>query len=522
MNYVDIAIIVLLVLAFFLGFIGKLSHKITHLVMLALSLALAFILGTVLADSGLADKIISWFKLESYVEMMKEASPQFLVLFGGIKRFILFFAFSLVLFLIFGFFGIIINHALFKSKKKQVQEGEKKKFKNTALFGGQIISVVWMAVLLLFFLTPVAAFRGPAKTAVTMNYSEDHTPTTVDKVFDQVDGSKMLAFTDKILEKKVIPFMSYSKTDSEGKVHTYYLNEDANGVDRLLGILKNFKSKRVNLSGLSLEDKESISKALDALGEALTEVDAMREEYGDDTTVTIIIGDLVKYVFSDVAEEAKPQLLKSLMNGGSEYLEGFDYYKDPYKDKVPSVLVQVLVDKTKSSDSSMADLLKYVDVHNYTFEELKANILSLPDLLNLFTSKTVKTEQEVKSALTASPLCKQVLKRVMEKYYGVGSINFDNLDFDKEALAISTVLNYANASDTSVIDAVAFAHSLGESDILPALIDYYNGANPDSKIEIKVDTVKYAAINAALATELAAGSLTTKQYETYRNIFKAE
>ena len=255
MNYVDIAIIVLLVLAFFLGFIGKLSHKITHLVMLALSLALAFILGTVLADSGLADKIISWFKLESYVEMMKEASPQFLVLFGGIKRFILFFAFSLVLFLIFGFFGIIINHALFKSKKKQVQEGEKKKFKNTALFGGQIISVVWMAALLLFFLTPVAAFRGPAKTAVTMNYSEDHTPTTVDKVFDQVDGSKMLAFTDKILEKKVIPFMSYSKTDSEGKVHTYYLNEDANGVDRLLGILKNFKSKKVNLSGLSLEDK---------------------------------------------------------------------------------------------------------------------------------------------------------------------------------------------------------------------------------------------------------------------------
>ena len=44
----------------------------------------------------------------------------------------------------------------------------------------------------------------------------------------------------------------------------------------------------------------------------------------------------------------------------------------------------------------------------------------------------------------------------------------------------------------------------------------------NSKIEIKVDTVKYAAINAALATELAAGTLTTKQYETYRSIFKAE
>ena len=521
MNYVDIAIIVLLVLAFFFGFIGKLSHKITHLVMLALSLALAFILGTVLADSGLAEKIISWLKLESYIEMLKEASPQFLVLFGGIKRFVLFFAFSLVLFLIFGFFGLIINHALFKSKKKATQEGEQKKFKNTAIFGGQIISVVWMAVLLLFFLAPVTAFRAPAKTAVTMNYSEDHTPTTVDKILDQVEGSKMLDLTEKALEKRLVPFMSYSKQDSEGKAHTYYFIDDAKGADKMLVILKNFKAKHVNLSGLSIENKESLSQALDALEEALTDLDSMREELGDDTTITIILGDIVKYVFSDVEDDAKPALLKSLMNGGSEYLEGFDYYKDAYKDKIPSVLVQVLIDKTKADNSSnMKDLLKYVDVHNFTFAELKANILSLPDLLNLFTTKTVKTQAEVKAVLTASPLCKQVLKGIMESYYGAGS-SFVDIDYDKESLAISTVLNYANSEDNSLLDAVALSEALGESDILPALIDYYNGANPDNPIQIKVDPAKYAAVNAALAAELAAGHLTTQQYETYRDIFKA-
>ena len=100
MNYVDIVIIVLLVLAFFIGFIGKLFHKITHLVMLVLSLALAYVLAAIFQTSGLAEKVISWFKLEQYVDMMNSASPQFMILFGGIKRYVLFFAFSLILFFV--------------------------------------------------------------------------------------------------------------------------------------------------------------------------------------------------------------------------------------------------------------------------------------------------------------------------------------------------------------------------------------------------------------------------------------
>nr|MCR5741992.1 hypothetical protein [Gammaproteobacteria bacterium] len=159
-----------------------------------------------------------------------------------------------------------------------------------------------------------------------------------------------------------------------------------------------------------------------------------------------------------------------------------------------------------------------VDVSSYNYEKLSSELVKMPELIKIFSSASNLSASEIKSALTSTDIAKQVVSGLLSDYTD-GSITEENLDYDKESSAIANALNYSNSSDDSLeLSAIpTLIDSLCESDLLPAILDFYS--NNGSAVTIKVSLIKKTTIDGLFDTKVLNGELSQKVANTYKAMF---
>ncbi len=509
MNYIDIAIIGLLVLSLLFGLIGKLHKKIRFLIGTLISLPLAYLLSGLFAKADWLNDLIAQLLEKANISDFVEKSESLQLIFSSTVRFVLFYVLFLLLALIFVPIILAILSAIIVPKKKKANS---KFFNRKAVISFGLIQLVTSAIILAYFVLPVALAK-PALKNFDENRAEIGVSFDTSKINDLVENSLFLNLEEKALSKNAVPFLGYKEGEGEN-VQKYSYYDDFNDIAIIVGEIPTIKNiaSSLNLS-MDLNSSSAIEEKMNSFGVILGSIDDLRNSLSDNSKIKSALAEILEYY---IIEEPKTNSSLSFLQNAGDYLDSFDFVNDSYKDKLLPIIVQSYIDSIEG-DNKFA---MYIDVTEYNFNQLKTQLAKLPELVKIFGSKENVSKEEIKSVLTTSDLSAQVVSGLLNDYYTDHSITSATLDYDKEADALSLVLNYTNSDDNSSLDQIVLVNSLSESDLLPAILDFYTRTN--TPLTIKVDTLKYTAIKILLDAKKANNELTTQQYNTYLAMFVEE
>lgn len=499
MNIIDIAFIVILVLFLLIGFFGKLVRQLIHLIMVLAAIPVGYLLSGALINTTLGAKIIEWISNIELIKSLVENSPSLESFITGSSRMVLFYALGIVLMILFSIIGEIIFACLKKNKSAGLKG---------VLALGLVKALSTLTVLVFVVLMPISIGRKALNEA--SNSDGIPMPKVVGTINTQVQSSKFVDTAVVLLDKDKVPFIKYKVIEDDKEVE-YNFYTDLNDLSQLIpfaGDLKNLGSS-LNLN-MDVNDSTQIEESLDKIGEVLDRIDTLRSELGSDGHTKKIIAEIVEYFLTEYPKENES--VKFLLNT-EPYLEGFDYQNDGYKDKLVSVVLQAYIDSLEATNP----FVKFVNVSTYTFAELKTEAVKLPDLMKIFKNQSNMTESEIANLLSTSKISKQVVTGLLDEYYTDDSVNEDSLNYNNEAKAISMSLAYANSDDNSLLDTALLVNALGDSDLLPAIIDFYN--KNEEPIVINVTLVQKTALELGIDANT---NMTSQQKATYKTLFVVE
>ena len=483
MNIFDIIFLAVVVLFLIFGLFGRLTGKILSLIFTIVSLPLSWILSSLLATFGLDKTIINKLVESDVIKKIMDAVPSMESFLSGSSRVVLFYLVGIIMFILFGLLASIINKAAKDSKL----------YKTKAIISLGLINAITGLIVMGFISMPLSLSKNLVNTVYTeMKDDENAKPNTV-KILGFIDSNNetsiLIKSETKLLEKGLVPFTTYKDGDKKYSVYTN-LNDFAIIYPKIGEISS--KAKAIN-TDVDINDSDALGKMVDDFGALLDSVDETRAELQDDSHIKVIVADTVEYLFTSLGDDMEKF---SFLKNAKKYLNGFDYLNASYKEKLPSVIIQ-----------------SYID-------DLKNEITEIPSLVKVFKSQTYLSKNDVKHALTSSTIAKQIVAGLLDDYYTDDSINESNLDYDKESFAISIVLNYSNSEDNTLLDTAAMIEAITESDLLAAVLDFYQ--RNESPMTITLSELQRTAIYAGLDTKYAAGIITSQQLNTYKALFVTE
>lgn len=521
MNYVDLIILGIIGLFLIIGLFTKFWKNFFILLTMVASVPIAYLLSGMFVTSKLGEAIVEKVKQIEIIKSMAEASDAFASLLQGSGRMILFFILGISLFVISFLVGAIlfwIFSLFFK--------GMKEKKHKISLLSGLSLALTG-AVIALFIASPLMIINKPVTEAVSYYEEKEETDGKLYKAVKTIDNLNNESFIAKagikLLDKNGGIFLKYQyKNEETGETKEYNLYTDmaeaSLAIKPGLNVLEMFKD--MDTSSIDFSDSESIKSLLNSLHDVLKEVDTFRGSLDDEAHFKNLISELVEYYLSTYPEGLSNDNKLAFLKNAKNYLTDFNYLTSDYADTLPQVILQSYIDQMETSQK----VLEYVDITEFTFDEITGEVDQLPVIMKLMDKGASLTKDEVKGILTESKIMTQVMDGVLSDYYTDGSITRETLDFDKEAEAISLIFTYANNDDNNIADSAVLVLELKNSDLLPALINFYN-TNEDTTDDIKVvvsDPIQLAAIEAALYAEYTGGGLTQQQFLTYKDAFVSE
>ena len=510
MNIYDIAFIAIVALFLVVGLFSKLLKGLINLIAIGASIPVSYWVSGILMNTSLPQTLFDFIEKIEIVKTLIDASESLNAFLHGSMRTVVFYVVGLLGLLVFKIVAAII-WAIFKNGKL----GEPKGMLSLGLF-----RALAACVALIFITSPIPILHTGIKEATTFmseKYPDGKATQILQKVNEQVEGSLVVKYEIQALDSGKVPFLTYEvvKEDETKECNFYSDMEDIGTLIPSAMSLKDLISG-FNTS-INLNDAESITNLINKIGEALDAVDSTRSSLKEDGSFKGIIGELVKY-FIEVYPEDKDSL--AFLRNAKNYLSGYDYENSAYKDKLPSVIIQSYIDSMEQSNS----FAKYIDVTQFTFDDLKSEVANLPELMKTFNNLSEVNADTLKNTLTSSLLAKQVVQGMLDDYYTDDSVNETDLTYDDECEAISTALHYSNNADDDVIrqaEALAtLVDKLCDSDLLPAVIYSYEANG--TPLRVSVDATQKGIVDGLLDTKLASGDITLQQYNTYKAIFVIE
>lgn len=503
MNIFDIIFLAVVVLFLIFGLFGRLTGKILSLIFTIVSLPLSWILSSLLATFGLDKTIINKLVESDVIKKIMDAVPSMESFLSGSSRVVLFYLVGIIMFILFGLLASIINKAAKDSKL----------YKTKAIISLGLINAITGLIVMGFLSMPLSLSKNLVNTVYTeMKDDENAKPNTI-KILSFIDGNNetsiLIKSETKLLEKGLVPFTTYKDGDKKYSVYTN-LNDFAIIYPKIGEISS--KAKAIN-TDVDINDSDALGKMVDDFGALLDSVDETRAELQDDSHIKVIVADTVEYLFTSLGDDMEKF---SFLKNAKKYLNGFDYLNASYKEKLPSVIIQSYIDSIENENK----FLVYTDISSLGFDDLKNEIMEIPSLVKVFSSQTYLSKNDVKHALTSSTIAKQIVAGLLDDYYTDDSINESNLDYDKESFAISIVLNYSNSEDNTLLDTAAMIEAITESDLLAAVLDFYQ--RNENPMTITLSELQRTAIYAGLDTKYAAGIITSQQLNTYKALFVTE
>ncbi len=545
MNYIDLAVLVIVLVAMALGLLGKLWKRIVMMLMIIISVPCSYLIASSLAskvsnmpvseiailNDSSSTPVKEWLVEKAngvgIIETIYNNSPSFQSLLDNspemVVKLVLFYVIGILGFIVFPIIGGIVYFII----KLFLSDKEKKKGA-IWLFG--IPSGVIGFIITLFVMSPIILF-APVLSQAAAAYNETPSPNAlVQKILSKtsgyLDGSIVVTTGTKMLESHEYSFLTYEVEEPNGSgtiTVKYYFYGEIRDIGVIINLYTDVSDEIngiINSENFDYEETEYVDKMIyfmDSLENVLGSLDEMRGNFSDSGHIKGITGDLLQYYL-----ETNPS---SLPTDSPFYflnridMTGFDYDNGSLKDDLFPRLLQAFLDEMAINYgySFLSDL----DISSMTYAEIRDELVNLANLIAFYNdldagSLDDLTPEEIADLIASfgdSEIATQILENALSELGYTLPVDISEIDFASEGELIGDLIGYAGSGDVSSIDGSALAEDLASSDLALIIIE----STPD--LSIDVSDAQYSDIEDELNSQVLSGAITSEEMATLLGIF---
>lgn len=540
MNYIDLAVILIVIVCMALGLLGKLWKRLIIMVMVIASIPISYLVANsltekyanmpateiaILKETDSTVTVTEWIvNKANSVEAVKtiyDNSPSFASMLDNspemIVKVLLFYVIGIIGFIVAPIVGTIIYWLL----KLFMSDKEKRK---GAIYLFGIPSGVMALVITIFVISPIIMFSPIIHEATNAFKSSESPNATVLKVLEtvdgQTDGSKVITTGSDFLEKNPMKMLCY-EAEEEGTTKTYYFYGELKDIAVIIALYSNVQDdvKAITaMEDLDLTSTNSVDELVNLLDTAdgvLTDLDTMRKDLSNAGHISGIINDLLKYYL-----DTYPDSLSN--DNGLAFLKrmdltDFDFADASLKDDLLPLIIQALVDELAINGGY--EFLADLNIKEMTFADIKKEIANIANMVTLFNGLSTSdfsemTSEEVETlvaSLAGSEIVKTALEGALEESGLTLPADFsvEDIDFAAEAPLIADIVTVAQEGDFT---------NLG-SEELADLADDISTSELAQVVVLDVSAAEYTSMESELAGKVSSGELSEEQKATLLGLF---
>ncbi len=512
MNYIDIAVIGLLVLGLLFSLVGKASKKIfafigrlgglvfAYLITPTVYLKLATVKASTIpffSDAAPEDSVVDYIKNYilniDIVKKLYDNVPDFKTIVDSAPEVLV----KIVLFLVIGILSVIIFALIFKiiggifTKKNGAK-------KNTAIltFGlpGILSGAVWAALLLfpIVVVSPILKDAHSYYPLMANDSMSESDKTELESKFtlveEQASSSFVLEFYSKTLNDTRPSLLTYSNADS---TQDYYFIEEIDNISvfmpsfiDLFGVIKNnMSSLSSSLSSSSYSDKiDAFADLLDALDAPLTKFDTARSSISSESQIANLLSDLMRYFLVTFPNEEGNDSVSFLKKAN---FTGVDFKTISIKNSLLGLVGQAFLDEMLENNTGDFSFLNEINLSNMTYDNMKVELRHVSNLIKFYEAvdtnelSSISRDEiiEMISNLDDSEVVKEIVSSCLDEL-GIEGVNADDINFQEEAQVIADLIQLSqdgSIDDLDVQDINELVEELASSQLVLAIAENNSG-----------------------------------------------